>query len=236
MLLDGKTVLIFGGSAGIGAATARLLVDSGARVVALGRDEQRLAALQAELPGVRTLRCDVLSDEDVAAAVAPFDSIDHVVVSAGTIAKGKVVDQDGLGVMRVFQERVGSIVRIVKAAVPRMHAGSFVFTSGIAAVRCLPEAGLMGAALSAVEHLTRALALEIAPIRSNAIRPGLIMTDLVKSYGGNDWEQIVTRTAAALPGKKAGSPRQAAELIRFLLLAEFVNGEILTIDGAGRLI
>ena len=133
-----------------------------------------------------------------------------------------------------FYERVVPIYRIVQSAISKMKEGSFVFTSGTLAVRPAIGMGAVGAAISAVEHLTRTLALELAPIRSNAIAPGLILTDLMRSFGGENWQQMVAQMSAALPGKKPGSAEQAADAIKFLILNKFINGEILTIDGGGR--
>lgn len=230
----GKSVLVFGGSAGIGAAAARLLSSGGADVLALGRSEEKLRDLAAANPAIRIRKCDITVARDLEEVVAPLGCIDHVVVTAGTVARGRMAEIDLADFMLPFHERVASIVRIVQLAAPKMERGSFVFTSGTAAVSPEPEAGAAGAAVAALEHLSRTLLREFAPIRFNVVRPGFIMTDLVKAYGGSDWEQLAARMADGLPGKRPGSVDEAADAIRFLISNEFMNGVTLTIDGGGR--
>ena len=236
MTVEGQTVIVFGGSSGIGAATATLLAERGASVLAVGRDEGRLEALRKSVKGVKTARADLLRDADLEAVFKTVERVDHVVVTAATLPAGPIVGSSLAALRLPFEERVFALLRIVQLAVPKMKAGSFVFTSGTLPHRPAPGMGLVGAAISAVEHLARVLALELAPIRANVIAPGVIATDLLRNVVGDQWEATLAHLSEQLPGKRAGTPRETAEAIHLLLTNEFINGEVLSIDGAGRFV
>jgi len=179
--LDGKKVILLGGSSGIGYAVAEYALAEGARVVIgsshAGRVDAAVAALGTKAEG------NALDLTDEAAIEAFFNgvgSFDHLVFTAGDSLKlGEIGATDLSLARRAFDIRYWGALAAVKYGAPRIvQGGSIVLTTGVAALR--PRSGwAFGASVcGAMEALTRALAVELAPLRVNAVSPGLIATNL----------------------------------------------------------
>ena len=234
MNLQGAHVVVMGGSTGIGLAAAKLARHEGADVTIAGRSQEKLAQAQRELGEVRTVAADITDEAAVQQVFEGLSRVDHVLISAGTIINGRIVDNDLANLRRIIDERIWGLTYVVRHAVPRMTQGSITFTSGGLSSRPRVGAAMLTGALAAVEALARALALELAPLRVNAVTPGLIDTPLLHTAYGPERDTMVKNRAAVLPGKRIGSADEVAQAILLLMTNEYITGEVLHIDGGSR--
>ncbi|MGE3536716.1 MAG: SDR family oxidoreductase [Candidatus Tectimicrobiota bacterium] len=236
MHLQGTHVVVIGGSTGIGLAAATLARQEGAEITIAGRSPEKLAAAQRTLGEARTIAADITDEASVAQVFEGLSRVDHVVISAGTIISGKLVDNDLANLRRILDERLWGLTYVVRQAVPRMRQGSITFTSGSLSSRPRPGTAMLTAALAGVEALTPALALEVAPIRVNTVTPGLVDTPLLHAAYGAERDSIVQNRAAVLPGKRVGTPADIAQVMLMLMRNEYITGEVLHVDGGGRFV
>jgi len=115
-----------------------------------------------------------------------------------------------------------------------MTTGSITFTSGGLSSRPRVGAAMLTTALAGVEAMAPALALEVAPIRVNAVTPGLIDTPLLYTAYGSERDTLVKNRAAVLPGKRIGSADEVAQVMLMLMTNEYITGEVIHIDGGSR--
>jgi NAD(P)-dependent dehydrogenase (short-subunit alcohol dehydrogenase family) len=167
MKLHGGHVIVIGGSSGIGLAAARLARDAGAEVTTAGRSQEKLMQAQRELGGGHTGAMDITDEDAVGKVFAGLSGVDHVLISAGTLRNGAIVNNDLATLRRIVDERLWGLTYVVRHAAPRMQQGSITFTSGSLSSRPRPGTAMLTAMLSAVEALAPALALELAPVRVN---------------------------------------------------------------------
>lgn len=239
MRLEGKRVVIIGGSSGIGLETARLALAQGALVTIAGRSEDRLRRAAASLSGGNRLRsvvADMSNEASIKALFAAESHVDHVFVPAGELRPGAadVLTADAESMRSILEVRVLGISHVVRHAKPCMQGGSITLMSGLYASRP-GQGGAMGAAaIAAVEGMTRALALDLAPVRVNAVAPGLIDTPLWDTFG--PIREAILSSCSKLPVRRAGKPEEIAEAVVFLMSNGFITGIVLPVDGGGGLV
>ena len=237
MQLQGKQVVVLGGSGGIGLATARLAKQAGAIVTITGRSEEKLRQAAAELGEVQFVVGNIADETAVRDIFEKIDTVDHVFFAAGGLGGGgRIVDTDIQNLRPAIDERIWGSVYVVKYAAPRMSAGSITLMSGLFSSRPVPGIAIIAAAVGAVESMTRALALELAPIRVNALVPGYIDTPLLEAAFGERRDAVVADVASQLPTQRIGAAAEVAQAALFLMTNEFITGEVLHIDGGGRLV
>jgi NAD(P)-dependent dehydrogenase (short-subunit alcohol dehydrogenase family) len=240
MSLEGKRVVIIGGSSGIGLETARLALAEGALVTIAGRSDDRLRrAADTVLSAGERLRAVVADLSDESSIRSLFDGerqVDHVFVPAGELRPGggDVLTSELDSLRSILEVRLLGVTRVVRQARPKMKGGSITLMSGLYATRPAPGGAMAAAAVAAVEGMTRALALDLAPIRVNAVAPGLIDTPLWDSFGAQR-EAILAR-GARLPVGRIGRPEEVAAAVIFLMSNGYVTGAVLPIDGGGGLV
>jgi len=235
--LKGVRVVVVGGSSGIGLETARLALAAGASVTIAGRSEDRLRRAAADLGGaVRSAVADVTDDAAVQALFDGEARVDHVFLPAGELKPGggDVLGSDLNGLRSILESRLLGVVHVVRRARPKMTGGSITLMSGLYANRPAPGAAFGAAAVAAVDGLTRALALDLAPIRVNAVAPGLTDTPLWDSFGPQ--REAILAQGTALPVGRIGRPEEVAAGVIFLMSNGFVTGTVLAIDGGGSLV
>jgi NAD(P)-dependent dehydrogenase (short-subunit alcohol dehydrogenase family) len=237
--LAGKRIVLLGGTAGIGLATAKAAVQEGATVVLVSSQQSRVDKAVAELPAGTTGHAVDLTDE--AAVRALFDRtgpFDHLVFTAGGPLHLEPVAVTTLRDARAaFDLRFWGAYTAVKYASPHIQAGgSITLMTGNAGAR--PQKGWTVAAsiCTAIEGLTRALAMELAPIRVNAVAAGIVRTDLWGSLPPDVRETIFRDTAAALPVRRIGDPADIAQTYLYLMREGFSTGTVITVDGGGVLV
>ena len=234
MKLQGAHVVVIGGSTGIGFAAAQLARQEGADITIAGRSQEKLAQAQRELGEVRTVAADITNEAAVGQVFEGISRVDHVVVAAGTIVNGRIVENDLANLRRIIDERIWGVTYVVRHAAPRMTQGSITFTSGGLSSRPRLGAAMLTAALAGVEALAPALALELAPVRVNAVTPGLIDTPLLYNTYGAERDTIVQNRAAILPGKRIGTAAEVAQAMLMFMTNEYITGTVLHIDGGSR--
>ena len=237
MALEGERVVVVGGSSGIGLETARLAVAAGASVTIAGRSADRLRRAAADLGGaVRSVVADVTDDGSVKALFDGETRVDHVFLPAGELKPGggDVLGADLSALRSILESRLLGVVHVVRRARPKMAGGSITLMSGLYANRPARGAALAVAAVAAIDGMTRALALDLAPIRVNAVAPGLIDTPLWDSFGPQ--REAILAQATALPVGRIGRPDEVAAAVLLLMSNGFVTGTVLAIDGGGSLV
>jgi NAD(P)-dependent dehydrogenase (short-subunit alcohol dehydrogenase family) len=245
MRFEGKHLVVIGGSSGIGLETARLALIEGASVTIAGRSMDRLLQATEDLGHSEAggtidgrLKAVVADVTDEASIQALFDGetrVDHLFLPAGELRPGGgcVLNSDLDGLRSILEVRLLGVVRAVRGALPKMAGGSITLMSGLYSTRPARGGAMAAAAVTALEGMTRALALDLAPIRVNAVAPGLIDTPLWDAFGAQR-EAILAR-GATLPVGRIGRPEEVAEAVLFLMGNGFVTGTILAIDGGGGL-
>jgi NAD(P)-dependent dehydrogenase (short-subunit alcohol dehydrogenase family) len=221
-----KTFLITGGGSGIGLATARVLVEEGARVVVTGRSEERLASAREEL-GVETVVADVSKLADVEALMDQVGEIDGLFANAGIgvfTEFEKVTEED---VDRVLATNFKGVYFTVQRA--RLKPGaSVVINASWTVHRGLIGASLYTASKAAVHSLARTLATEMPSIRVNTVSPGFIATDM---FSDNVADAEPYRRQVVMG--RLGEPEDVAHVVSFLLSdrAGYVTGQDFVVDG-----
>jgi NAD(P)-dependent dehydrogenase (short-subunit alcohol dehydrogenase family) len=236
--LRGAHIVIFGGSTGIGLATARAAKAAGAIVMLVGRTAAKLDAAALEIGGARTAVADIADRKSIEAVFAGMASVDHVVITAGGLAGGRLAETDPDALLTAIQERIAGPLYAIKAVLPLMPpTGSIVLTGGQFSDRPSGNGvSVISTAVRGIEALARSLALELKPIRVNVISPGFVDTPLFDALGQDARTAILAEAAEALPGGRIGHPAEVAEAIIFLLGNRYMNAEVLHIDGGGRFV
>ncbi|MEV6301184.1 SDR family oxidoreductase [Actinoplanes sp. NPDC051861] len=234
--LRDRTVLVVGRGSGIARAVTLAAREAGARVVVAGRDREVLAAAYDD-PGVTAERVDLTDESSIAALATRLGTVDHVVSTASARARGAVADLDHDTVLRSFDVKVLGPVLLAKHFAPRMPAdGSFVLFSGSSARK--PTIGMLavGATNGAVDVVTRGLAVELAPIRVNAVSPGTVDTGAYDALGDRGKGELFAAREASNPAGRIGAPGDVAEAVLFALTSTFLTGVSLGVDGGEPLV
>jgi len=236
---EGQRVVVLGGTSGLGLAVAASAARQGAVAIVASRRQANVDAALSQLPhGTQGYVADPRDEaalERFFAMVGPFD---HLVYTAGeALALGQI---DRLSIeagRRFFETRYWGALAAAKHGAPLIRpGGSIVFTSGTAGAR--PHAGwALGASVcAAMEGLTRALAVELAPIRVNIVSPGFIRTPLWRDMAQADREAMYASTGARLPVGRVGEADDVAEAYLFLMRQGFATGQTIVVDGGGVLV
>ena len=226
------TVVVTGGSRGIGAAVVARYAARGDRVYFLYEKNHDAAQAVAEKTGATAICCDVADSGAVAEAFSKIPEVDILVCSAGVCWYGLLTDMPETAWDRIFAVNVKGICNCVKAAMPaflRKHSGSIITVSSMwGQVGASCEAAY-SATKGAVIALTKALAKELGPsgIRVNCVAPGVILTDMCASVSPDTLEELAQET----PLERNGTPEDVAKAVEALADAEFVTGQVLGVSG-----
>ncbi|MEP9377565.1 SDR family oxidoreductase [Aquabacter sp. CN5-332] len=239
MNLDGQRIVVLGGSSGIGFATAQAAAQAGARLVIASSRRERVDAALAGLPAGATGEVVDLSDEDaVKGLFARLGAFDHLVFTAGEALQLGPLDETHMETARRFFDLRywGAYIAAKYGHGGIRPGGSIVFTSGIAGTR--PRSGwALGASIcSAMEGLTRALAVELAPVRVNIVSPGVVETPLWSQMTEADRAALYRQTAASLPVAHVGQAEEIAQAFLYLMRQTYGTGQVITVDGGATLV
>jgi NAD(P)-dependent dehydrogenase (short-subunit alcohol dehydrogenase family) len=229
--LAGQTVVLIGGSAGIGLETARRARAEGAGVILTGRNPDRLREAAREVGAQRTAAFDV-SD---AAAVAKFfqglpGPIDHVLITAGGPSYRPLLEMDSAEVSRALSEHVVQALEVARNAAGQMRPGGTLLLMGGTGGRRIGR-GIVSAATAALPAFTAALALELAPVRVNLIAAGFVDTRLSASLLGDRLEERRNELRATLPIGRVVGPADVAALAVHIMANTALTGATYDIDG-----
>ncbi|WP_052469208.1 SDR family oxidoreductase [Pseudomonas massiliensis] len=236
--LEGKTIVIFGGTSGIGLAAAIQAKQAGGQVIVVGYEAARAEQVAAEQGFAGWRAADITKGESVHAALQDLERVDHLVLLAGTFVAGKTLEADLAYLQRAFEERVWGAIHALRALGNRIsNKGSVTLISGALADR--PNAfgtSVLAAASAAMEALARGLALELAPIRVNALSPGPTNTPILAKTLGQDRDGYVAALEQKLPLHRLGRPEEVGAGVVFLMSNGFMNGATLNVDGGSPLV
>jgi NAD(P)-dependent dehydrogenase (short-subunit alcohol dehydrogenase family) len=234
MTLSHAHIVVFGGSSGIGRAIAAACLGRGAQVTIASRSAERLAAAADALAGGARLATQVadIADEAAVARVLAARPVDHVVITT--------IDPYYAPIRELALDRARALIgsKLLGALHVAKHArlpagGSLTVVSGIAADRPMPGGAAVAAVNGALNALVRALALELAPARANALSPGWVDTPAWNAFGDDKARRLAER-ARTLPVGRIGTPDDLAAAAVFLLESGFTTGEVLHVDGGHR--
>ena len=227
-----KTIVITGGSRGIGAAAVELFAARGDRVYFLYEKEHDAATAVAQATGATPLCCDVANGDAVRAAFRQIGDVDILVCNAGIVHYGLMSMMEESAWDRIFDVNVKGIYHCVNAAMPhflKKQSGSIVTLSSMwGQVGSSCEAAY-SATKGAVIALTKALAKELGPsgIRVNCVAPGVILTDMCATVD----PEVLAGMAEETPLGRNGNPQDVAKAIAYLADADFVTGQVLGVNG-----
>jgi NAD(P)-dependent dehydrogenase (short-subunit alcohol dehydrogenase family) len=234
-----KKIVIIGGSAGIGLATAKALASCGAEIVIASRSKARLNAATAQIGnGAVGRQLDVTDVQAIEGFFDTVDPFDHLVTTAAVGAVGMFLEIDAAKVRAHIESKLWGQYFSARFGAPKLRAGgSITLFSGVVSRK--PLRGTTTAALvtGAIESFTRVLALELAPIRVNCVTPGITATgvwsELLTDAGARDHLKNV---GTALPVGRVGQADDIARAVVYLMSNGFATGSIVDVDGGHRVI
>lgn len=230
--LPGKKILVVGGSSGIGAAAANAFAQRGAVVTIASRDPARFNADVTPGAQVRAEALDITDTAAVDAFCARVGQFDHVVISAAKTATGPVRALPLADAQAAMDSKFWGAYRVARS-IDIAPGGSLTFVSGYLSVRPNASSVLQGAINAALEALARGLALELAPVRVNAVSPGLIATPLWDKLAPDARDAMYAGASQRLPARRVGQPEDVANAIVYLATTPYATGSTVLIDGGG---
>lgn len=241
--LAGQRIILIGASTGIGFATAKAALSADARVVIAARSVERLdRAWNALDRKVEAFRLDATEEHSMAAFLARMESFDHLAVFVPTAPSAAVRAQLG-AFLETPPEAFEAVIRnkfwpqlyAARHGTPRIApGGSLLFVTGQAHRKSLPGYAASAAANGATEALVRTLAVELAPVRVNAIAPGLVESDILRT-APEAFRRAAAEKVARHPVPRMGTAEETAAGILFLMANRFATGTVLELDGGMKL-
>jgi NAD(P)-dependent dehydrogenase (short-subunit alcohol dehydrogenase family) len=236
--LEGQTVVVIGGSAGIGLETARRARAEGADVILTARDPQRLERAAGALGARSTAAFDATDPERLDRFFDDLPGpVDHVMVTAGRPYYAPLPEIDFAQALRALDEEVLLPLRLARHAAGRVRpGGTLVFVSGTGARRPAPGLAIIAAVTAALPALVANLALELAPVRVNLVAAGFVDTPLSASLLGDDLEARRHELRATLPIGRVVGPADVAALAVHLMANTALTGATYDVDGGQQLV
>ena len=242
--LERMSLLVTGGGSGIGEGIARHFCDRGARVTISGRRADKVQAVAASIGAAcRAVVGDVTDAEDRAAMVSAAlahggGRLDVLVNNAANMYRGPLSELDERELLAVFHSNVVAGIMLAQAALEplRAAAGAIIFFGSVHSQRAFPGASPYAATKGAIETLTGVLAAELGPlgVRVSCVRPGGVFTEINQRAGLFDDATARARLEGLAPAHalgRLGTTDEIAEAVEYLARAEWVTGNVLTIDG-----
>ncbi|MFD8676163.1 SDR family oxidoreductase [Streptomyces seoulensis] len=229
-----QRVLVVGGTSGVGLASAREFAAQGADTVIVSRNPQRIDEAVTALSGlagpVTGQTLDIRSDDEVAKFAATAGAFDHVVVTAGETPMGRVDTLPLEEAYAAMDSKFWGAYRIARALHPTR---SLTLVSGYLSQRPGRASALQSAINAALEALVRGLALETAPLRVNAVSPGLLRTPLWDGLDAAARDTMYSSAVQRLPLGRVGEASDVAEAVLFLAGNGYATGTTVFVDGGG---
>ncbi|WP_434106212.1 SDR family oxidoreductase [Paraburkholderia caffeinilytica] len=240
--LEGQQIVVVGSNSGMGLALCAQLMKMRCEVLIVGRSKDKLEAAREQLCEFgkpRLHQADVTREEEVRRLFEEAGTVDHLVCTAADVRGAyellPLLELDALD--RAIRSKVVAPILLAKHGAQRMPAhGSITLTSGIAAYRPRPKGIAVAAINAALEGAVRAMAVELAPLRINAVSPGWVHTPIWNNVAGADSERLLASMAERLPVGRIGTGDDIADAIVFLLGNGYTTGTVLHVDGEHRLV
>ncbi|MEN3281125.1 MAG: hypothetical protein V7607_2265 [Solirubrobacteraceae bacterium] len=234
--LNDKTVLVVGRGSGIARGITEAARSAGAHAIVAGLDPESLAEAYEDDPNVRAEHVDLTDDDSIAALADRVGAVDHVVSTASARARGKIADLERDAVRHSFDTKVIGPLMLARAFRDQINeGGSILIFSGGAAFKI--EIGTLAVAITngAADTLTRSLAVELAPVRVNAISPGVIDTGAWDALGEEAKARMFAERSERNPARRIGAAADVADAAMLALTNTFMTGVTLQVDGGQRL-
>jgi NAD(P)-dependent dehydrogenase (short-subunit alcohol dehydrogenase family) len=228
-----QTVVVIGGSAGIGLETARRASSEGARLILTGRNSESLQSAASEVDALSTTVFDATDPARVAQFFSDLPaSVDHVMVTAGRPLYGRLIDLDLSHARRALDEHFSLFIEVARHSAEKIKAGgTLIFMGGTGGRRPAVGLGVMSTLTAALPALTANLALELAPVRVNLIAAGFVDTRLSASLLGDELETRRNQLRAKLPIRRVVQPADVAALAVHIMTNTALTGATYDIDG-----
>ena len=239
MSFDGQRVVIIGASAGIGEAAARTFAARNAAVTITGRSKERLdqAAQRIGYP-VQVAELDATDSGALTSFFATAGTVDHLVLAAspGAVGVGPIATLDEAALRQAFDGKFFAHVKAIQAALPHLRPdGSVTIITAASARAAFAGTAGIAAANGALETIVAPLAVELAPLRVNAVSPGVIDTHWWNAMPDDQRQGYFGAVAATSPVRRVGQPEDVADAIVYLAGAGFVTGTVLECTGGANL-
>jgi len=232
--LAGTRIALFGGSSGIGLATAQLVRREGAHVTLVSRSPERLTRAARTLDDSAIAAIDIRDPDAVGAFFRVQEPFDHVVVSAAAVDPGPLRSQDLTTARAAMDSKFWGAVHVAHAA--RINErGSLTLVSGMLGSRPAGNATLLSAINAALDTLAQALALEMAPTRVNCVSPGRVDSPWWDHLPEQERQAVFAATAARLPVRRIGNATDIAAAILATMTNSFMTGAVINVDGGGQI-
>jgi NAD(P)-dependent dehydrogenase (short-subunit alcohol dehydrogenase family) len=230
--LLGQTVVVIGGSAGIGLETARRASAEGAKLILTARNPERLKHAATELDAVSTAAFDATDPVAIERFFRDLPKIDHVMVTAGRPYYGRLADMDFAKLRDLISEHLVQALCVARHATSKVRpGGTLIFIGGTGGRRPALGMSIAGAVTAALPSLTANLALEIAPVRVNLIAPGFVDTPLSAELLGDELENRRNQLRTKLPIGRVVQPADVAALAVHIMINIALTGATYDIDG-----
>jgi NAD(P)-dependent dehydrogenase (short-subunit alcohol dehydrogenase family) len=237
--LMGKRIVLLGGTSGFGLATAQAAANEGAEIVVVSSRRQRVDEALAALPkGSRGFAADLADERQIEAFFKQIGEFDHLVFTAGEalqlsdLATLKLEDAKQFFNLRYF----GALMAAKYASQYIRKGGSITLTNGTVGLRPMKGWAVAASITAAIEGLTRALAVELAPIRVNAVCAGVTRTELWSNIPESDREAMFNDFGSKLLTGKIGEAADIAEAFLYLMKGNYSTGQVIVVDGGGVLV
>ena len=237
--LSGQKVILLGASSGIGLATAKKAAAEGASIIIVSGNHDRIQQARKELPAdAEAYAVDLSKEQDIKEFFSSIGRFDHLVYTAGeNLALSPITQTDISQAQTFFAIRFWGAFAAVKYAVPLIkEGGSIGLTSGTAGIRPGVGWSVASAICAAIEGFTKALAVELSPIRVNCVVPGVIRTPLWDGMGAQERDDLFQQIADSSLVKRAGLPEDVADGFLYLMRQRNGTGQSLLIDGGAVLV
>jgi NAD(P)-dependent dehydrogenase (short-subunit alcohol dehydrogenase family) len=236
--LLGQTVVVIGGSSGIGLETARRARAEGAKVILTGRNPQRLKQAASEVDPLGTAAFDVTDSAALERFFRDLPApIDHVMLTAGRPQYGRLVDLEFEQARRALDEHLLLAVQVAHGAAGKMRAGgTLLFMGGTGGRHPVVGLGIVSTVTAALPALAANLALELAPVRVNVIAAGFVDTPLSASLLGDDLEKRRDELRTTLPIRRVVGPGDVAALALHIMVNTALTGATYDVDGGQQLV
>jgi NAD(P)-dependent dehydrogenase (short-subunit alcohol dehydrogenase family) len=232
--LNGKKVVILGGSSGIGLATAKAAAAQGAKLVIVSSNKDRVDKALNELNGENEgFAVDLANEEHVAGFFKQLGTFDHLVYTAGeNLQLSNISDIALSDAKKFFDLRYWGAFMAVKYAAPHIKAGgSITLTGGVASLRPGKGWSLGASICAAMEGFTRAMAIELAPLRVNMVSPGVVRTNLWADMADADRDGMYSHISDTLPVKHVAEAAEIAQTYLYLMQQQYSTGQTVVVDG-----
>lgn len=235
--LKGQTVVIIGGSSGMGLGAAQVAATHGADVVIAGHSQEKLDDALQKIEGqARSQFVDITDEASIRQLFEQVGQLDHLFITAAPGSRGEFLKQSIADARAYLDGKFWGAYTATYYAVPRMlQHGSITFLSG--GLSRKPEKGssMVTASQAAVEGLARALAVELAPLRVNTILPGGVDTPIWDFLSEEQHKEFLQKNAE-VPAGRIGQPEDIGRAAVFLMTNSFITGTVLQVDGGALLI